>query len=212
MAEPTTGMSDKAEPMSAQERLSHFKMSIQPYLNCSEDEATTVWAVFIEHLEADRRDQLAALTREQSVEEMALELFMVDALTLNPDDDDKFEYWINDLDRERWYAIARHVLSLLAAHKDAARVEAQWQSGDDAAKSGDVIEAAFAYTNTISGRVAWEYVIVHWEDEARSWIDSAGDIYDGPSDELPTWYRAFIAPPARARTKPRQEASGAGIE
>ena len=80
--------------------------------------------------------------------------------------------------------------------KAAGRAEASaWRPGDEEARCGDLIQAAFAYHHSVTNYHYYEYAVVHWHDEGGYWCDAEGDIYTGPSDELPTWYRPFAPLP-----------------
>ena len=80
--------------------------------------------------------------------------------------------------------------------KSAGRAEASaWRPGDEEARRGDLIQAAFAYHHSVTNYHYYEYAVVRWHDEGGYWCDAEGDIYTGPSDELPTWYRPFAPLP-----------------
>ena len=84
----------------------------------------------------------------------------------------------------------------IAAAKSAGRAEASaWRPGDEEARRGDLIQAAFAYHHSVTNYHYYEYAVVRWHDEGGYWCDAEGDIYTGPSDELPTWYRPFAPLP-----------------
>lgn len=74
------------------------------------------------------------------------------------------------------------------------RLEQGWRKGDEGARSGGLIEAAFGYTHIATNYSYHEFAVVRWNEDGH-WCDAKGESHDGPSDELPDWYRPFIGPP-----------------
>lgn len=78
------------------------------------------------------------------------------------------------------------------AEREAELAKASWKRGNENSRGGQLIEAAFEYLNIPTQQNHTEYVIVRWND--GRWEFTNGDGYEGPSDELPAFYRDFETP------------------